>query len=559
MAIMIPNEPPIPGKDGKTAERELYLALLDQLDDDFFVFYSLRYVEPKRAREGEVDFLVLHRKLGMLVVECKGGGVKRDGRGHWTRNNERADDPFAQAQGQIKALEKQLTPRTLKAFPRLRHKRLPFVHGHAVAFPMALSAEVNMPLDVPKEIIYDASDLDRIGERIKESFAFWKKAAVYKPDTLDKVEFRKFRRKLLFPNLNVVECIGAEIFSNRRVMVRLSNEQVAAVERWMDNPRIRVQGGAGTGKTVIAMEAARRLAEEGAKVLLLCFNKRLGQYLKRSAAELEPEKGRVEATWFHRLCNDACEANTGKTLAIPKNPKDQRRFWEEEAPYSILRALENGNIKKWDAVVIDEGQDFAALWWEVIEMLPADKDESRIMAFYDPSQNIFGRGDNVPKYPLIKLKRNFRNTQKIAEVVARLGNVEMTSYDRCPEGVSPEVRKLESPNKMRTILSNLAKQLVKTERLLPDQITILTPHSRKNSSLADMTELAGIPLADNPSKRTDAILHTTISAFKGLESDVIILSDIDPKDPLCSRNARYVAASRARHRLFVYTKGDWLK
>jgi superfamily I DNA/RNA helicase len=92
----------------------------------------------------------------------------------------------------------------------------------------------------------------------------------------------------------------------------------------------------------------------------------------------------------------------------------------------------------------------------------------------------------------------------------------------------------------------------------PEQIVILTPHRRTHSSLDGVSAIAGIALADGPGERKGKLLHTTIGAYKGLESDVVILLDIDPSDPRCDRRARYVGASRARLALHVFAKGDWL-
>ena len=101
-------------------------------------------------------------------------------------------------------------------------------------------------------------------------------------------------------------------------------------------------------------------------------------------------------------------------------------------------------------------------------------------------------------------------------------------------------------------------RLVEKEQIRPEQITLLTPHSRPNSLLRDLDDLAGWPLADDPLDREGSLLHTTIGRFKGLESDVVILLDLDPDDPRCGRNERYVAASRACELLHVFAKGDWL-
>ena len=95
------------------------------------------------------------------------------------------------------------------------------------------------------------------------------------------------------------------------------------------------------------------------------------------------------------------------------------------------------------------------------------------------------------------------------------------------------------------------------EQIKPSQIAILTPHSRANSLLAGITALAGQPLTTNPFEA--GIFHGSISSYKGLETDVLILADIDPKDIRCNRKARYVAASRAKLRLFVFARGDWMQ
>ena len=268
MAHMTPPSPPPPGP-GYKAERLLYEALRVQLDDEFFVYNRLKFIEPRRVKEGEADFLVLHREKGMLVVECKGGGVRRNGSGEWTRTehgNEEPlpESPFDQAQRIVKTLKKQLEPRLKSAFPRL--ERFPFVHGHAVAFPSALKEEANLPLDVQVEILWDASDLSRIGERVEAAFSHWKRAAGGGVDSLEPWEFKKFRKKILHPQLNVVDCLGASILADERAMVQLTDEQLHVVEMWFENPRLRVKGGAGTGKTVLALEAARRLADQGEDV-----------------------------------------------------------------------------------------------------------------------------------------------------------------------------------------------------------------------------------------------------------------------------------------------------
>jgi len=161
-------------------------------------------------------------------------------------------------------------------------------------------------------------------------------------------------------------------------------------------------------------------------------------------------------------------------------------------------------------------------------------------------------------YPTYKLTRNLRNTKSIARIVQQLSDTQTKPHRRSPEGLEPNVITQPSAPVLKSQLNELVTTLTTTEGFRPDQIVILTPHSLKNSSLNGLTHLADIPVVDLKDRRSSAITHATIGAFKGLESDVLILVDIDPKDERCDRKARYVAVSRCRHLLYVFCRGDWL-
>ena len=423
MAHMIPSDPPAADRPGGRAERELYEAFRDQLGEEFFVYHRLRYIDDRARAEGEADFLVLHPLHGMLVVECKGEGVARDGDGVWWRAKrggapERLkESPFEQAERTKWELVEALKRRCLKALPERRE--FPLVHGHAVAFPRADAGALNLPLDQPRALILDAGDLDRLEEKTVAAMKIWRdKAGRAAPPPLEPWELKRLRKQALHPVLEIVETLGADLRADSRRMHRLTVEQIATVRGFLENPRLRVRGGAGTGKTVLALEAARRFAEGGRSVLLVCFNKTLGEHLTASIAAWErPEgAGAVTATSFHRLCGLAHrKLHDNAPLDVPKEREEEIRFWRDGAPYVLLDGFAEGAIPKVDAVVVDEGQDFAPTWWEVLEEALADKAQGRMLAFYDPSQEIFGRGCHVPEvWPLYALTYNFRNTRKIA-------------------------------------------------------------------------------------------------------------------------------------------------
>lgn len=553
MAQMIPADPP-PDTRGKRAERALYLALEEALSDDHFVYHGLPYLARERAEEGEVDFLVVHRERGMLVIECKGGGVVRKASGDWVRDDRRIESPFDQAQGQVKTLVRELEARS--------GARLPFVHGHAVAFPFAARKDAGLsglPLDVQREMLLTADDLATLDAWVERAFAFWKKAARGAVTPLSPADFRRFRRHVLHPELQLVETLGSRLEVERAALERLTEDQLQALKGCLENRRLRVVGGAGTGKTALALEAARTFAREpGKNVLLICFNRMLAAHLAAKVGSWGEIGGAIDVTTFHHLCRRAFDA-LGLVYAPPTDADAAKHFWNAHAPSVLFDALGAEKLPRYDAIVVDEAQDFHADWSAVLDECMRDPKSGHFVVFFDPGQKIFDRPSGLSEAPAShRLTTNFRNAREIAKVVRELGRVEMEPHRRVPDGEPPVVHGHEGPSKVRAQVDALVRKLVAKQNVAPEQITVLTPHRREHSSLRDVTTLGGLPLADAPEAREGRVLHTTIGAFKGLESDVIILLDVDPADERCDRRARYVAASRARLALHVFAKGDWL-
>jgi superfamily I DNA and RNA helicase len=405
-----------------------------------------------------------------------------------------------------------------------------------------------------------SEDMPNLKDKVLAAFAYWKAALRTDVPTLDQRQFKRFRKHLLHPTLELVETVGAHIDPESRALITLTDEQKEIMVGYLEIKRFRVPGGAGTGKTILAVEAAKQFAESGRSVLLLCYNKQLGTYLKAAldAFDLGEHGGKADATHFHALCTEAHTKLHGTAPTPPQDEQGRNRFWENQMPESLRAAIDNGMVPKYDTIVVDEGQDFAESWWPVVEKLLADPEQGRLVVFYDPSQDISGRGCHVPDYNFFNLVTNFRNTRLIAEQIQPLSQVEMQIHGDRPEGEAPVVREQKDPAQTKKEVEELVEKLVVQQKVKPEQIVILTPDTKENSLLAHTTELAGIPLATDPIDRDGAILHNTISAYKGLEADVVIMADIDPNDPLCNRNARYAAASRARHLLYVFSKGDWL-
>jgi len=366
-------------------------------------------------------------------------------------------------------------------------------------------------------------------------------------------------RQVLHPKLLLTESLGALLKLNAEKFVQLSKEQLSFLKGVLQMPRMRVRGGAGTGKTVLALETAKRLATDGKRVLLVCYNLGLSKYLAKMTEDWENGQEQIQVNSFHGLCRQAFRA-LDKPFVVPsgEDREASSAFWNEAAPLVLLEALEKGKIEQWDAIVVDEGQDFAADWWSVIEDCMKDKEFGSLLVFYDPHQEIFGCGCHVPESEqLIQLNLNLRNTRAIFEKIRVIVDVDMEPHPGSPRGQEPSRNLQKSKGNTLGHIEDLLERYIKEQHVNPDQIALITPHTKEHSLFAGIEAMAGCPLASDPFAREGAILHTTIGSFKGLESDIVILADIDPEDERCNVNARYVATSRARQVLHEYWKKEW--
>ena len=566
MAVMTPATPP-PDEQGTKAERTAYLAFEDQLPDEFYVYYSLELVTAD-AQEAEIDFLIVHPELGLLVIECKGGGVERDVHGQWVRKHgarvDRLDEsPWEQAARHQHGLIGELTDRMRQPASGFlghvrQHNGFPFCYGRAAAFPFAEAEEANLPLDANAKIFFDASDFDNLEPAVRRAMDFWKGRR--DKATMDDEELRRFRHDVLYPTTSLAESLAARIRAEDRAFERLSREQVQVIRSLKDRKRLLVEGGAGSGKSLLALEAARMLAKDGMRVLLTCFNRKLRSSLDRKIDRAPDAAGGIEVNHFHGLCRAAIEASEAQVEYPDRADKEKsRQFWEEEAPYLLFEALEGGRLDGWDAIVVDEAQDFAAEWWDILQAGLRGGADGRLVALQDPSQDLFDRHNELPDFDVtLPLTRNFRNTTEIQKVVDQLYQGAMQSHPRTPDGEPPRVERYSGREAQLAAIDELVAELLGQQDLDPSQLAVLTPRTKPNSVLADCEALGGVPVTDRFDESDEKLLHSSIGGFKGLERDVVVFADVDPDHPRCSPNARYVAASRAVNRLYVFEKSDWL-
>ena len=195
-----------------------------------------------------------------------------------------------------------------------------------------------------------------------------------------------------------------------------------------------------TGKTLLAIAKAQSLAASGLRTLLVCYNRALKDWLVQN---LSDEFGSLlSIQTYHNLVAEFCEKANIQFIEGGKSP--DQKFWDEVAPERLMDACDGlACDQKFDAVIVDEAQDFKSLWWDSLESVFRDPDDkSCYYVFYDPRQNLYVK-DSVelpselgPPYPL---STNCRNTVKIAQHCASIINERVKTNSNSPSGISPEI------------------------------------------------------------------------------------------------------------------------
>jgi len=177
--------------------------------------------------------------------------------------------------------------------------------------------------------------------------------------------------------------------------------------------RIEIRGGAGSGKSWLAVEKARRLAMSGRRVALMCYSRGLAEYLGRRVDTLARGQRPAYVGTFHSL---------GIGWGVLPGSDDDSAYWEHQLPQLMVSmAARRPFFERFDAIVIDEAQDFAETWWPAVLAALRDPDEGELYVFSDENQRVFAR-QGRPPVPLVALDltQNLRNTKQIAATFSSL-------------------------------------------------------------------------------------------------------------------------------------------
>ncbi|WP_394706937.1 NERD domain-containing protein [Marispirochaeta sp.] len=257
---------------------------------------------------------------------------------------------------------------------------------------------------------------------------------------------------------------------------------------------------------------------------------------------------------------------------LPGSPSDSgcsenRDFFSDRLPSALEIIFHEYTLKDtFDAIVIDEAQDFEDKWCDCIDYFFTNRDERFIYIFYDDNQSIFQPDTRLPVVKLLaskelgdyifRLKNNLRNTPSILDFAVKKTGLGATAIPLDMSGIDPMERDFSSRGEAALFVEETVRTLLQEHQLSRSMITILSNLSFENSALAQTGSVCGYRLEAEIMTHSKGIRFRTISQFKGLESDVVILlldyaGTPGEQHHNITDELIYVGCTRAKYLLYV--------
>ena len=553
---MVTFIPPYMGEEIKSnAERKMYDVLQEMDLKNAYVLHSLGLPRHRSKIYGEIDFVVVCER-GVACLEIKGGRVEcRDGQ--WTfidrygTERQKPEGPFAQVTGNMFSLRDVLK----KHFDRNPHmKNLLMASG--VVFPDITFYSDSQ--EIIPEIVYDRST-EGISSYMNAVFDYWQARQHREPSKLSPSDIREIVQ-FLRADFCFIPSLNDRLEQVEKHLVRLTAEQAQLMDALGMNDHLIVEGGAGTGKTLLAAEYARKQVEQGRKVLYLTYNKNLAHHVVHAL----PETDLLKVVNIHALFGEYVPVD------VPMMKEDPQRYFAEILPevfYDHISNLEQESLEKlqYDLLVMDEGQDILKpiYLYSLDCLLKGGLEKGRWVVFYDEKQNIYNPEyqdgmDILQSYAhtSFRLFVNCRNTVQIGTYSAKASGVAFGGFLR---ENGEEVGRISYADDHD--FAGKIKELLKTLRgggVSMGDVIFLSPKRYQNSKLSQ-AGVAVNELKDGfvPDERRP--VYATIQGFKGLDAKVVILCDVDALHREKFSQYMYIAGTRARTLLYIVGSQDFWK
>lgn len=528
-ARCVPEEP----RFSTESERRVWTQLRDDLGPDDVLLANVRLTDEQK--DHEADLVVLMPDYGVATLEIKGGSVWFGDDGWRIRRGDRIDriHPVDQARDSKHALR-----RYVEHDPRWGSRgRVSWAHG--VATPHAGFDDDFAVPELPRWALHDRSQLSQLAERVRDSARRMSQGCrIPGVDDVDLIA------EILAGRHHTAYDAEAEALERADVADRLTQEQamILRVTRLLD--RVEVRGGAGSGKTWLALQQAKELSRGASgrgpqRVALLCYSIGLATFLKRQV-ETWPRQHRPKfvGTW----------EEFGRQWGAPPGTREDSDFWEHRLPALMAELAEQlPPGQRYDSVIVDEAQDFARHWWDPVVAALKDPETGGIYAYSDENQRIFGRfgAPPMPLVPLV-LDDNLRNTKQIHQAFGPLAPSRMRS--RGGDGVDVRFVTTTVDDALDTADDEVVALL--DEGWEPGSVCLLTTGHRHPEQVA-LTERYGQEGYWRQFWEGDDVFFGHVLGSKGLERRAVVLCLNERHLGERSRERLYVGMSRATDVLVV--------
>jgi len=522
------------------AERKVYRTLREQLQPNDRVVPGQRVTD--HLKDHEVDFVVAIEGAGIVCLEVKGGDVWHDGDAWWQRrrSHDHKIDPVRQAREACYALREFIEKDDRWTQGRLRW-------DHVIVLPNAEIADDFALPECPRWKIIDRNDLPTLVDKLKHVLV---RQELDRP-LLTEQGIQQLSTALSgrgLPQRSVV----ARALASEDAADALTEHQAVILDAIRLLNRVEIRGGAGSGKTFLAVEQARRLAAQGQRVALLCYSHGLASYLERITANWGRRHQLAYVGEFHAL---------GVRWGAPEGPDESLRteqtvqFWEHDLPLQmadLAAQLEPGH--RFDSIVVDEAQDFADAWWDPLLAAVKDDETGGLYVFTDEGQRVFSRHGSppVPLVPLV-LDHNLRNTRQIANAFQPLVDHPM----RFLGGEGPAVKFVASTQDDAMNAGDDEVELLLEEGWRPEDVALLTTGTRHPEQKE--RQAGGNAAYWDSFWDAEQVFYGHVLGFKGLERRAVVLVVNEVSAFERSRERLYVGLSRARDQLVVCGDPDFIR
>jgi hypothetical protein len=517
------------------SEELVWKQLRNTLPGDAVLVANFRVTDEKK--DHEADLVVLMPGVGVVVVEVKGGSVWRDADGWHQRmqgGRERRTDPVEQARSNKYAVREYV-----ERDPRWRQSsRSRVIWAHALVAPYSQFDDDFAAPECPRWTIHGKDDLEDLAERLRDTAKLMEPN--HRPPTDEDVDLIC---EILAGRSFGAHDLNAESDERAAQADRLTDEQARILDATRLINRLEIRGGAGSGKTVLAMTQAKDLTRgrtdrPAQRVALLCYSIGLAEYFKRVVAGW-PRK--------HRPAFVGSFAELGRSWGALDGDRTNSRFWEEELPATMADLAGGLDAKqRFDSIIVDEAQDFADSWWAPLIGALRDEEQGGLYVYSDENQRIFARFGRppVPLVPLV-LDHNLRNTKQIHTAFGPLAPSRM--YSRGGEGRDVRFGPADPEEALDRADDEIERMLEDGWR--PEHVMLLTTghrHPVQVERAQDDQEAYWRTFWEK-----DDVFYGHVLGCKGLERRAVVLCVNESEARDRSRERLYVGMSRATDELVV--------